>query len=764
MIFPTALTVLVSLSLVATVLGRRIAFLLPASVREPLGFYLSPILGLAGLVLIATAYAWLSPFTPHISVVLVVAVLLFGLALEKQRAILFRDWMVLCVFVIVAAIPILAPAIRFDAFNPFNDTFTYLVHGQWLQHHAFSQPAQSSGHFPAESQVVLYQRAGQRMGSSFFLGFVQSLFHLPWSYYAFLPTVSLAFTLGSLAIGAVIQQVVPVSRTVALILCTLPAFSMNGFLFGAEYGFFPQTFGLAFAAGMAGLIPALMTYILRDRPTWNALFVSMMPLAVCLSALLFAYNDMFPAVGGGLGLFTFLLCWRHWRDKRYIIGAVLILIAEVAVITNVEFIRIARDFVHTLLGAASGSVRFGWPVLWAPIQFVAQSFGMKSPFDTNVFFVDHLVSIWIFPFVLVAIVVILARILRERKWDPAIMLMLCLNAAFWLAFLKFRYATPGMTPGEVGNTFLQFKLSKWLAPYNIGLLGICIAWLFTHTRWLYRRAVQYTVFGCLTAGMLIQYIIVAQMFTLQFQDSTLQKYAPFNVLLNLRSRFADIPKDQEIYLGIPEQHQKIKEMVAYILPDHRLAGSYKDGYIRGNIPASDWDMPMDKADWMIQYKPVKTADENPLDRVGPFYIRKAPFTFYSLQSVTTAYGTENGGGNTWNWVKDSIEYRYTHTGKTTQARMRFHYLLAGKPRTLFIQVLTASGTKLASFQVPMKGGWGEFESPIVDANSQDVVVRITASGDPMRLSAGDPRHVKFMIQNFSFRSAVPGAPNDPKQP
>ena len=238
MIYLTSITVLVCLLLVVTTLGRRIADLLPSPLRDCVGFYITPLLGLAGIVLITTVYGWLSPFKTSISLSLTVGLVLLGIAFEKQRADLFRDWLIVSVFAIVTTIPILAPAIRFDSFNPFNDSFTYLVHGQWLQEHAFSETARASGFFPAETQIYLYQEAGHRMGGSFFLGFVQSLFHLEWSYYAYLSTVSLVFASGSLAIGGIIQQVIPVSKTVALVLCALPAFSLNGFVFGAQYGFF----------------------------------------------------------------------------------------------------------------------------------------------------------------------------------------------------------------------------------------------------------------------------------------------------------------------------------------------------------------------------------------------------------------------------------------------------------------------------------------------------------------------------------------------
>lgn len=758
MIYLTSITIIVCLMLVVTTLGRHITVLLPSSFRESVGFYIAPLLGLAGIVLIATVYGWLSPFTTSISISLSVGLLLLGITFEKQRIDLFRNWLIVSAFAIVATLPILAPVIRFDSFNPFNDAFTYLVHGQWLQEHAFSEVARASGFFPAESQVVLYQRAGHRMGASFFLGFVQSLFHLEWSYYAYLPTVGFVFALGSLALGGVIRQVIPVSRNVGLALCILPAFTMNGFLYGAQFGFFPQTFGLAFSAGFACLVPGLTGYILESKPTWTKQFFNLLPLAIICSALLISYNDMFPVVGAGTGLFLLLVCSLYWSEKNRIIVAVLTLVFQVFTVVNVEGIRIIRNFVHTLLDTASGTVRFGWPVLWSPIQFVAHSFGMKSSFDSNIFLLDRIISIWVFPILMIAIAAVLLQILRKRPRNLVILFLICINLVFWLAFLKFRYATPGFD-GEVGGTFLQFKLSKWLAPFNLGLLGIVIAWLLINAE-RYQRFCTYVILTVLAIGVAyFHFKFVAQSFTQQFQNETMRKNSPFSVLLDLRSRVAAIPKDQVIYVGIPNQHQKLTQMVAYILLDRKLASHYDDVYFLSSLPASDINMPIGSADWMIQLKPQPTIDENPLNRVGPFFIHQAPFSFYNLESITGAYGMETSDEKTWNWVKDSVEYRFNSVGKTQEAKVKFQFFVSGKPRTLFLELGTNSGKLIASFEIPMLGGWGEYESPAIATNSEGIVIRLKADGEPVRLSAGDSREAKFLIQNLAFDSVTPSSNN-----
>lgn len=736
------------LLLVTTALGRHLVYLLPDDFRDKVGFYITPILGLTTIVLITTVYGWVSPFKTGISLALVTALVLLCVFYEKNRTELFQDWLIISLFAIIASLPILAPALRFDSFNPFNDTFTYLVHGQWLQAHSFSEAARSSGFFPAETQVFLYQGAGHRMGGSFFLGFVQSLFSLEWSYYAYLATVSVVFISGCIAIGGIVQQVVPVSRIVALTLSVLPALSVNGFIFGAQYGFFPQTFGLAFAAGLACLVPGLLAAIISSRPSLLKQFIYILPLSLCCSALLITYNDMFPVIGAGIGLFLLVAGGMFWSEKKFIASSVLILLVQVMAVVNIEGVRIVRNFLHTLLGAASGSVHFGWPVLWSPIQFLAHSFGMKSPFGNNVFFIDRLFSTWIFPVLLVGVVAILVKILRSKPKNLVVVFLICINILFWVAFIKFRYLSPSLD-GEVGNTFLQFKLSKWLAPYNIALLGIAIAWLWLKGGMVGKVSKIVVLIGLVT-GLAVHYVIVAQMYTLHFQDETMQKRSPFNVFLDLRSRVASIPKDQVIYLGIPTEHHKVTQMVAYTLFDRKLAGKYEDGYIRQSIPEGERDMPMDKADWMIQFKPNRTAEENPLDRVGPFLLSKAPFSFYNLESVKGEYSTETGESKTWNWVKDSIEYHFAHIGITPKTKLRFQYLLSGSERVLSLDVNTKTGRKLASFKIQMEEGWGEFESPIIDTDSEDVVIRFTADGDPVQLSPTDSRKTKFLIQNISF--------------
>ena len=71
--------------------------------------------------------------------------------------------------------------------------------------------------------------------------------------------------------------------------------------------------------------------------------------------------------------------------------------------------------------------------------------------------------------------------------------------------------------------------------------------------------------------------------------------------------------------------------------DRKLAGKYKDGYIRGKLPESDRDMPIDGAEWVLLHKPSTSQDQNPLNRHGPLYLTKSPFDYPQLISWNGGY-------------------------------------------------------------------------------------------------------------------------------
>ncbi|HUN90543.1 MAG TPA: hypothetical protein VMU33_00690 [Burkholderiaceae bacterium] len=757
MMFLVSLPIVAILLLLATAVGRGLLRLLPGVLRRNSGLYLAPALGLAVWVLVATVHGWLFAFNPITSAPLALALLVAGIAADPRRRELIRDWTRLCAFGLLAALPILAPALRFDAFNPFNDTFTYLVHSQWLQVHAYSEPARASGFYPTETQVLVYQIHGYRMGGSFFLAFVQSLFALDWSYDAYLPTLGFVFAVGCLGVGAVVRQILPLRPLVCLATCLLPAYTLNGYAFGAEYGFLPQTFGLTFLGAIVAMVPGLCADALRAPALMRVRIARAFPAAVVLAAFLVCYNDMLPVVVAIVGLFVVVTCVTQAQRRLAMLGTLIILAVEVAAIVNVESVRILRSVVGTAFSASSGDLRFGWPVRWTPIQFLAHSFGMKSAFDGGLA-ADDLLSRWVFAVVLLVIIGVVAILLRRRRCRLQVIFLLCADAVFAAAFLKFRYFTAGHD-GEVGYTFLQFKIAKWATLFNLSLLAACLGWLIMRRRWV-GGAAALALVAAIAAGAVAYVGVIPELYTKQFQDEAMRAWSPFSEMLELRSRLDAIPKNKTVYLAIGGEHHKLRQMVAYVLWDRKVASSYDDdGYIAGTLPPNERRVPIGVADWLVELKRARDGTENPLARVGPFYIRAAPFASLVLDRIDGAYEAESDGTKTWNWVRDAVEYRFHVVGSVASAALGFDYLAAVSDtrhlRVAISRIADGKTETIAEYDRAVPGGWGHFADPRVRlaGGNATYVVRIAVDGEAHRLSGTDPREAKFMVQDLKFEGS-----------
>ena len=129
-------------------------------------------------------------------------------------------------------------------------------------------------------------------------------------------------------------------------------------------------------------------------------------------------------------------------------------------------------------------------------------------------------------------------------------------------------------------------------------------------------------------------------------------------------------------------------------------------------------------------------------------------SYYVLDEIIGGYNIETNGSDKCVWVNERIEYRFNHVGKPLNAKVRFQFLLAGKPRILTVQIKTYS-RDIVSYQIPITGGWGEYESQetIIDI-SGDIVICFKADGEPVRLSEEDPRKAKFLIKNLSIEQVI----------
>lgn len=741
---------------ICLVVGRRIFYFCSPSMQRQLGLYLAPGLGLAALLWLASLYGRMMPF--HWAYSLSFTLLLVGLCLiyESKKQELWRHSLCVGLMALIASLPVLGPELLYAGYNPFTDIFTYLAQSQWLQWHAFSEKVVSVADHPALTQIALYQATGARMGGTFFLAFVQSLFHLTWSYDAYLSTVSLGVVVGCLFLGGIVRQVVPLKRPVILALALLPAISSNGFIYGAEWGFFPQTYGLAFALGLCACLPPLLRWVLCSQASLGQSMRFALPCALSAAAMLLAYNEPFPLFLGAMGLFMGLMILTDLNQSKVLFKISLILLIELILLMNTELVRLIHNVYQTLT-ISGGEVAIGWPVLWSPLRFLAFSFGITSYFNQPFIWWDDLASWIVMPILLVVLFYGLMCFVRHHpKRRMMLSLIGCFELVLWCFFIKFRYFSINNAPMAVGQTFLQFKVAKYVSPFSLSLLaiGCAIVWFNCKTS---RRYLTFFYTAILALGLSYHLMGVSPQFTKHFLSSVQQNNAPFEVLLKLRQTvIQNIPKNEQIYLAIGPEDMKLRQFITYMLWDRSISGDFQDDvYLAGqlsqpknhdNAKASAWLLSKDS----LHHTPA-VGFSSP-----PFLMMKQPSLYVIQDGQRGGYNTEiNLKGEAFHWVKHAIEVQFSVQGGARSIALKCVLLPKGdNPRTFHVKLKTSSGHVLAEYTLANLTKTYALDTPWLPTGlKKHFILQVEADGEPQKLGRHDDRQASFMISNVTLTAS-----------
>jgi hypothetical protein len=745
MLFWTCLGIMLVMVSASAVVGISLCNLLPYRLRPVARFYFSPLLGLTVFIFIATIHGWFVPFKQWSCIAEGLFVLAISFYFIKKKAKLLPYLLIIIPYAIVVSLTVLFPLLRYDAFNSFNDAFTYLVHGQWLQEHAFSEPAVRSGNYPALTQVALYQAGGMRMGASFFLGWTQAVFGLAWSYYAYPAVIALPLIAGSLAVGGAIKLMVIKKRLISILMGCLTATAFNGFAFGASYGFFPQTFGLALAAGATTLLAGLIKQNMRTYQLKKTIR-NCLPVALIFGALALCYNDLLLFIGAGLFVFMVIIAISNPSKIKTFIMVIVVLLLQIAVLVNVEFVRIIRNLLNAVIGVGSGLHRVGWPIFWKPVEFLSYAFGLRAPVENGWLLGNEYISVTVCVIMVFAIIFFLMKCLRT-PFAAYLYLNASVLMVFIAGFIYFRYITSGPTVAETGNTFLQFKITKWASPFCFIFIGASIAYICHKKR----------VLSILITALLLVMVILtsagnyvlAEIYSNNYLQEIGCKKAAFNELLKLRVLIKNISNTDVIYLNLGSVHHKLRQLVAYILYDRKVAGDYTDdGYIYGHLPHNQQSISFNKANWIIDYIGMDKNKDTPELKVGNIILKKRPDYQISLLAVTGGYGREIVGDDWWYWTSDSLEFKYKTLGIIKKKiKLKFGYMPGSDGRK--VKILIRSN-KTSEMMMRMKLGWNEFETQPIEIYGTDLSIKFSSDERLVPISATDKRMVSFLIKNLEL--------------
>ncbi|MDD5348745.1 MAG: hypothetical protein PHQ12_00910 [Chthoniobacteraceae bacterium] len=585
--------VLLPLLICSTLIGRALTARVPPRLRGICRLYLSPAAGAAVLVCMSILYGWLTggggSWLPWILVGLATV---GGFALDPDRRGMAKHLALVCAFGILASWPVAAQIWRFELINPYNDTFTYLGHAQWLQEHSFREPANPDYH-PLWTQVLIYQNQDFRMGASFFLAWVQRLAGAKWALDVFPAAAAFAMALAGLAFAGGLAVAAKARPAWALAGGLLLPWTLNGLCFAAVLGFFPQCYGMAFA--LAGML--LWGMILDRCGAGGAPFRGRMRWLAALAALLLAtsvhaYTEFVPFLG--------LACFLSWAwalavrraARGALVRAGLFTAGGVFLLVNLEWLRA----VHAL--RTQSGITVGTSVPWSILQFWTHSAGWKQGF------VDGKISMVPFPWLaaLVTCVLLAAAfygILRQFRRGSSLVLtpQLALFSALLAAFFYFRYGVPSPWGEGVGQTWNQFKLCEWASP---AFLLIAWAVLIASTRRsrLARRALALALAATLAIGGSVQFQKAQERTSPPFKSAG-SNFAAFR---KLEAEVRGSVRPEEIVF-LTSEYVKPKQIASLFLYRYRIVGDWsKDEYVYPVISEELRGIPLSRADWVINGK------------------------------------------------------------------------------------------------------------------------------------------------------------------
>lgn len=719
--------------------GTALCQLLPCKIRVQAASAYAPLVGLAAFVLLATAIGWAGfGFKTWICLPLTVAVVGAALRFCHDRAAAFTAAAKASAFAILASIGWFLSVIRFQAFNPYNDAYTYLVQAQWLQNHPFREMVRPSGQYPAWTQIALYQTLHLRMGASFLLGWVQAAFAADWSYLVYPVVMAFPLIAAALAVAGTLRLAVGSGSVISWLCGAVILTTLNGFSFGTLLGFLPQTYGIAFA--FAGLcLLGMYVWSLRQGDVIRPL--ALFPVALVFSALLFSYPEIAPLVLIATFVNLLIQLWLTPSLNRSFIRLAAGVSLAVLLVANAEVLRVAESL------RIQANAVVGGPVVWTPLQFVAHASGFLSgAWDGSYWtFRSATITELAVSLLLTATCVVLIRYRHELQWEPICPAPIVIGVGT-AAWLYFRYVSKSPWTEGVGQSWSQFKISNWTSVFVLFLVTCAIA-LASRRGAILRSLAILALLLWQASGLAWNYVL-ADYRTRPFRNETGFNQAPFDSYYKIRS-VARLAGREPIYLDLGGQHHKNRQMLTYFLSDRPVISDWSDdGYLFPMLPQADRTYQLEPSMWLIRPASAGSLDSGE-QRIGTLSFLRASAVRTQLLAVAGGYMPEMAAGSSWEWTAHKLEYRYRVLGTPSfRVRARFTYLPASPGRHLRVQV---SGSNLQTLEtLAMQPAWTPVTVPPFEVRSAEFSVVFESDEPPIRLSSSDPRVAAFLIKDLTL--------------
>lgn len=749
-IFWTTVAAVAGLVLWSTIVGRQLCDCLPMHLRPTAKFYLAPCLGLAFLTVVASIAGRWVPLGNGL-LVIVIALYSLGWAAYRDpaRIQMLRHACVVVLFSLVGGATMLAPLLVHGGFNAQNDAFTYLAHSTWLQDHAFSETIDPAAATPLTTQISLYQQGGYRMGGSFLLALVQSLFDLRWAYSAYPPVIIAAISSCCLSLGFPLAHLLrKFDRPSRLLILSFPAFGFGGLIFGAAFGFLPQTLGLSFACGLIFLCGPILSWAPSFRGSLHgSLPGTSLLTALLFTALTFSYSELVPFVGLAMGIAAVLamLSSRSW--KAITVYGLTTLGFSLAIM-NVEVLRTIEA-----LKGQSGAV-VGSPVDWTLAGFVAHALGVHGgAWDTFQWSLPLADTVSSAVGLSSTVVLLCVGILGVREiWasakQPSNRPIAVLLFIFGVGFLYFRYGVVSPFPVGTGQSWSQFKLVGWANPFLAVFLLVALISLLIR----YRLTSAKLLFGAGFCGLLGASTVAAERVHLLAKN-----HGDVRDLSEFYSRVSDAvlaacPDGTPVYLALSGSDQKFRQILTLYLPGRYIISDWTgDDYVEKWLPETERRRIPSSGNCVVQRHSTNQNSSYNL-KVGNLTVGLLESDGrIGIASVEGAHGKEIQGNDWWQWVEQKVTLNLLPVAsKQIKQRTRVSFGYQARSPQHFILTIESDGliNDLTVIFASIGSDIQIFDQVFDLSPMQIRRIRIASDGSPEPLSPSDTRLASWRFLNF----------------
>lgn len=742
---------------VCSVIGRLFEMCSPQRLRPFFNLFLSPAMGLAFLILVTCLLGRFFPFSHTIAFdyFFIITLVVISIAIAPNKKQLIQYGGIVGVFGLLCGLPLLLELFFYGGYNAHNDAFTYLAISDWLQSHAFTQTITPQTITPAETQPALYQIMGYRMGAPYFLGFLQAMFHIKWSYTIYPTAVLMPVAVCCLAMGFPIFLSITqiVKRWIQLGLLILPALCFGALSFAMLYGFMPQIFGLALGSAALFWYGAILSYLKRPTFSRKKLIISTVPLAFFFSACAVAYSEISVFIILGILLSTIFFIIKNRVFTTYLMYGGGVAILSMTLI-NFELPRV----IMALINQSNAVV--GTSVNWSLLGYIFHMIGLHGgAWDIFQWSIDESILCKIIAtMILVSLAIIffwnrkrIKASILQGTWLP-FALVLC---TFIIGIIYFRYFVANPFPVGQGQSWSQFKLSEWAFPFaSVFILSNIIILCRHSSRILKSVVILLLLLACYFVASSVKYRM----------ELTAKYYVGVK---NLDQFYQDArkiildtcQKKLPIYLNLSNENYKFRQMLTLYLTDRQIKSDWTgDNYIEHRLPKNKKVEFLQLGDCLVQPFGNKVGLTGTTLNILNVSILDSNETV-QLRPITKTNGQEyDNQGNTWYWVESSIKFKPIFLLNPKIYEKEFaHTLLKFQYRTrasenLFIRIKTKS-ENIIVFKIHSNDSKGKnytFQKTLNLSASQITELEIHADGIATPLGKNDARKASWMLRNLTM--------------